>query len=242
MDKENDELPMDGPSPVVDGPTLIEEPQAEEPKEEPKQPRDESGKFAAKGEEEDAPPASGQDNVPIKALQDERRKRQELEQQLAAMQRPADPPVSIWDNDEKWQQQFGEKVTQSAVQHAALNARLDTSEMLASQAHEDFEQVKAEWLEMVQQNPELRQQALADRHPWERAYQQAKNARTMKELGATSIDDLKAKLRAELEAEMANKSPARTFPNSTVHDGSAASRAGPGWAGPTADKDILPMG
>lgn len=230
MDKENDELPMDSPNPLVDGPTL-EEPPKEEPKE-------------AKGDKEDAPPASSPESVPVKALQDERRKRQELQDQLEALkaQQSQEPPVSIWENDEKWQQQFGERVTLSAAQHATLNARLDTSEMLAAQAHEDFEQVKAEWLEMAKQNPELRQQAMADRHPWERAYQQAKNAKAMKELGATSIEDVIKAERAKWEAEMAQKSPARSFPHSTVHDGSAASRSGPGWAGPTADKDILPMG
>lgn len=231
MDKETEELSMDSPNPLVDGPTLEEE--TPEPE--------------AKGEkQEEAPPAPQSETVPVKALQDERRKRQELHDQLEALkasQQAQEPSPTIWEDDKKWQEQFGQTVTQNAAQYAAMNARLDTSEMLARQAHaEDFDQVKTEWLELAAQNPEMRQQALSDPHPWERAYQQVRNAKTMKELGASSIDDVIAKKRAEWEAEMAAKSPARSFPNSTVQDGSVSGRNGPDWAGPIADKDILPMG
>ena len=69
------------------------------------------------------------------------------------------------------------------------------SEMMVRQANPDFEDVKAEFLALAQQNPDLTRQALADPHPWSKAYQIAKNHKTMTELGATDLDTLKAKLR-----------------------------------------------
>lgn len=252
MDIEQDDtLPMDEPSAVVDGPKLTEEPQQEQqadPTEEKPSPvRDESGRFKAKekGETEGAPPASESDNIPVKALQEERRKRQELEQQLALLQQQAQqnaaPPPSIFEDEQGALNHFGSRVTQEAVQFASFNAKLDTSEMLARQAHaEDFEAAKAEFLKMAEQNPEVRQQALSDPHPWEKAYQIVKNAQTMRELGATNIDELEAKLRAKWEAEL--KSGLPKFPTSTAQDGSVAGRSGPLWNGPTPDRDLLPMG
>lgn len=248
--EKDDTLPMDGGAePIVDGPKLESEPRIEEPAQAKGPERDESGRFKAKGEKGDkdpeATPAPEPDNVPVKALQEERHKRQELEQQFQELQQriaqqQAAPPPDMFENTEGWQQHFGGQVKQEAAQFASMNARLDSSEMLAATAHDDFDEMKAEFLQMAEQNPTLRQQALADRHPWERAYQIAKNARTMKELGATSVDDLKAKLRAEIEAEL--KSSAPSFPTSTVQDGSVAGRGGPVWSGQTPDNKLLPMG
>jgi hypothetical protein len=241
-DKETDSLPMDA-EPIVDQPVLETPPSIPEPS---GPERDEHGKFKAKdkGEDNGAPPAQESENVPVKALQEERRKRQELEQQFKElqqqMQQPPAPAPDIFENTEGWQQHFGNQVAQNAAQFAAQNARLDTSEMLAATAHDDFEEMKAEFLEMAQQNPTLAEQAKADRHPWEKAYQIAKNARTMKEMGATSIEELRAGIRAELEAEMKGQAP--RFPTSTALDGSVAGRGGPVWSGQTPDKQILPMG
>lgn len=177
--------------------------------------RDEQGRFAPKGEE-DAPPASedkaakGQEA----ALVAERRKRQEaqerlekLERQFAELQAPKQPeqPPSMWEDEGKWQEHFGTQVVSTAVQQATTNAKLDMSEMMARQSFDDFEEVKAEFVTMMQENPALQQQALNDPHPWNRAYQIAKNARTMKELGATDIEGLKAKLLEQLKAEQAEQ-------------------------------------
>jgi len=245
----DDTLPMDGGAePIVDAPRLESEPNIPDAQAANGAERDEHGRFKAKGEKgenDGAPPASEPENVPVKALQEERRKRQEIEQKFAEIQQQLDqrnaaPPPDIFENTEGWQQQFGQQVTQSAAQAAAFNARLDTSEMLAATAHEDFEDMKSEFLRMVEENPTLRQQALADRHPWERAYQIARNAKTMQELGATSVEDLRAKIRAEMEAELRSSAP--RFPTSTIQDGSVAGRRGAGFSGPTPDKDILPMG
>lgn len=177
------------------------------------QPRGPDGKFAPKGTKEaDAMPAPEDTakQIPFQSYQAEKQKRQELEQQLEAlrqeMQQPKQPPApppSIWEDDQAALNHVRNDAVSEAVQQATFNAKLDMSEMMARQAHTDFDEMKADFIRMMQENPALQQQALADPHPWQKAYQIAKNARTMNELGATNIDELKAKLLEQIKAEQA---------------------------------------
>jgi hypothetical protein len=96
------------------------------------------------------------------------------------------------------------------------------SEMMAREAYSDFDDVKSEFVRMMQENPALQQQALTDPHPWQRAYQIAKNARTMQELGATNLDELKAALIEQIKAEQAQQPTAtNTIPRSLADAQSA---------------------
>lgn len=238
--------------------TPVETPEGEQ---DAGQPRDEHGRFAPKGETEGEPPA------PVEkpafdgaATIDERRKRQEaqqerdalraeleaLKQQFQANQQPKEPPApppSIWEDEQGWQQNFGGQVVQEAVTAATFNARLDMSEMMTRQANEDFEEVKAEFLALAEKNPTLREQALSDPHPWNKAYQIAKNHRAMQELGATNVADLEAKLREKIMAEMQQQAPlapARPgLPPTLATERNVGSRAGPAWSGPTPLSDLL---
>lgn len=206
------------------------------------QPRDESGRFAPKGVEtpqetaEPVPPTG--DKLPpetFKGLKEEREKRQTLERELAelrntiqSLQQPKEPPApppSIWEDEQGWQQHFGQNVVSTAVQQATLNAKLDMSEMMVRQANSDFDDMKAKFLEMASQNPSLTQQALADPHPWNKAYQIAKNAAKMEALGAVDVSELEAKIRAELEAKYAASQPQTTLPTSLADAQSARSTA-----------------
>lgn len=200
--------------------------------EEPKGPvRDEKGRFASKGETEAAPPAAVEPpEVPVKALQEERRKRQELEARLAEYearlnQQPQQPPPSLWDDEQGWQQHFGGQVVNEAVQQATLNARLDMSEMMVRQTHPDFEDKKAAFIDLMRETPGLQQKALADPHPWNFAYNYVANHQRMQELSATNVSDLEAKLRekirADLEAEYAAKAPTPVIPD-TLADAQSA--------------------
>lgn len=210
--------------------------------------RDEKGRFAAKTGVEDAGPPP--DKLPpeeFAGLKDERRKRQEaeqrlqaLEQQLQSLQNPPPPPPSIFEDEQGAFSHFGNRVVQEAVQTASLNASLNTSEMLARREHTDFEEIKAEFLALAEQNPALRQEALSDPHPWEKAYQIASNARTMKELGSTNINDLREKIKAELLAEMQGNMPSRPgIPPTLTTERNLGSRSGPQWSGPTSLSDML---
>jgi hypothetical protein len=228
----------------------VAEPVAEAPQAEA-QPRDETGKFAAKttGVEADEPQSEPpSDKLPpetFKGLKEEREKRQNLErelealrQQIQAVQQPQEPPApppTIWEDEQGWQQHFGNAVTAQA----SMNARLDMSEMLASQNH-DFDEMKAKFVEMMSQNPALQQQALQAKHPWEKAYQIAKNAKTMEELGATDLDTLKAKLREELLAEAQVQVPVTAgLPPSLTSARNVGARTGPAWSGPKSLDELL---
>lgn len=243
------ELLNDEPSEVID---VADDPQ---PDPEPaSQPRDENGRFAKKGEEESASPAPVEEPAfDHAAVKGERSRRQAAEQerdtlradiealksQLQSLQQPKEPeapPPSLWEDEQGWQQHFGGQI----AQQASFNARLDMSEMLASQAHEDFDHIKAKFLEMAQGNPALAQQALQAKHPWEKAYQIAKNAATAAELGATNIAELEAKLREQIMAEMQAQQPARPgIPPSLSGERSMGARSGPAWAGPTPLSELL---
>lgn len=250
----NDEQPNDEPQePVAEQPQAEAQPAPEQPEQpqaaEPV--RDEKGRFAPKGVETGTPPVP--DKLPqeeFKAIKDERTKRQNLEhevqalrQQLQQLQQPQGPPPSVWDDEQAWQQHFGSKVVSAAVEQASLNATLNMSEMMVRQANPDFDDVKAEFLAMAEQNPALVQQALADPHPWQRAYQTVKNHRTMQELGATDLDALKAKLREEIAAELQAQQPALpsapAFPATISNERNVGQRSGPAWSGPASLADIL---
>ncbi len=209
------------------------------------QPRAPDGKFAPKGETESASPAPVEKEPEFdhQAVIGERRRRQEaearaaeLEQRLAELQNPPAPAPDLWENTEGWQQHFGGQVVSTAVQQATFQANLNMSEMMMRQNNPDFDDMKATFLELMAENPTLQQQALADPHPWNKAYQIAKNHKTMQELGTVSVDEMKAKLREEIKAELAAQ-PIPNLPNSLADSQSSRSSVGV-FKPPTLD-DIL---
>lgn len=243
MDNSIDNILSDEPVEVTNEPVETPEPEA------PQTPRDEQGRFAPKAQPEEAgaPPAPEPDapHVPVAALKDERAKRQALEAEMAALRKqieaqqpkePPPPPPSVWDDE----QAYGGHIVSTAVQQASLNAHLNMSEMMARRDHEDFEAMKAEFLKMAEQNPTLAQQALADPDPWGKAYQIAKNAKTMAELGAVDVASLETKLREQIMAEMAQQTPAAPgLPPTLSGQRNVGTRSGPAWTGPVPLSDLL---
>ena len=226
------------PEAEIETPEVPETPEATEVEtpeatvEEPKGPvRDEKGRFAPKGETEGEPPAPIEEPtaVPLKALQEERRKRQELEQRLAdfeaRLQTPQQPAPTIWEDEQGWQQHFGSEVVSTAVQQATFNARLDMSEMMARQAHSDFEDKKTAFLELLRETPGLYEKAVSDPHPWNFAYQYVSNHERMQQLSAVNVTDLEAKLREQIKAELAAQQPVTPPVPETLADHQSA-RAG----------------
>lgn len=225
----------------------------------PERPRDEQGRFLPKGEQEPAPaiaqptepgasPAPSEPPLEHPALIGERRRRQEAERQLEeykqlANRQPPQPAPSIWEDEEGAMQHFGSQVTGQAVTQAVRLSQINTSEMLARQAHPDFQEMYDLFNDLAGQNPTIVQQALGDPHPWNRAYQIAKTHKTMQEVGATDIDALRAKIREELQQEALNSlqanKPAPSAPPTISNERSAGARTGPSWSGPAPLGDIL---
>lgn len=220
--------------------------------------RDEKGRFAAKTgvesqETADTVPPTEQRELPkeeFAGLKDERRKRQEaeererikdariaaLEAQFNTIQNPPAPAPSVWEDEQGFAGHIQSNAVSQAVQQATYNARLDMSEMMVRQANPDFEAVKAEFLSLAQQNPSIVQQALQDPHPWNKAYEIAKNHQAMQELGAVNVADMEAKLRAKIMAEMqAQPAPAANLPQSLADVQSSRGNVAPGNAYSLAD-------
>lgn len=239
-------MPLDdllNDEPIEDAPAVEQAPEGPA--------RDEHGRFAStkgvepepEGEPEPVPPTDKLPKEDYKAIREEREKRQNAEreaealrQQIAALQSPPEPPPSVWEDETAW----GGHLVNTAVQQATFNAKLDMSEMMVRQANPDFEEVKAEFLALAAENPALRQQALADPHPWNKAYQIAKNHRAMQDLGAVDVSDLESKLREKIMAELQGQAPTRPgLPPTLTTERSVASRGGPAWSGPSSLSELL---
>ncbi len=214
------------------------------------QPRDEHGRFAPKGVEESAPPAPDklpQDVYePLKAVRDENKQLKEkladFEARLNQQQNPPAPPPDMFEAPEDWQQHFGGQVVNTAIQQATLNSQLQISEMLNRRDNADFDDMKAVFLELAEQNPSLRQEALADPDPWSKAYKIAKTHKTMQELGATDVQSLEAKIREKVLAEMQQQVPPVTrqgLPPTLAAEQNVGGRTGPAWSGPKPLSELL---
>lgn len=193
------------------------------------------------GEKEQESTPEPEKTVPLSALEDERRKRQDLSKRLEALEQPkAEPeePKDLWEDTQGWQDQFGNQVVQTAVDKARMDSRLDTSEMMVRQSNPDFDAMKAKFLEMAEANPVLGQKALADPHPWNYAYNAAKNAGEMEAMGATSIEEVREQVRKEM-AEEAAESAGLKLPPTTAQARNTGSRSNPTWSGPTSLGSIL---
>ena len=186
----------------------------------------------------------------LKAAQEERNKRQQLEAKLKEIESrlPKEPEKTFWDDPEaalaKQKQEMRQEV---------LNTRLATAEIIARQRHPDFDEKIAVFSEVLQQNPALHQNWLSAPDPAEFAYQTGKNHKELQEMG--SMEELKAKieretearLRLKIEAELKAKAEAlekarADLPGSLSQARSTGTTNRPVWSGPTPLDSILGKG
>lgn len=250
-EQQQEQAPLDERSPKV---ILREKEQAAR---EEGQPRTEDGKFAPTSETppveakvEEKPKAPEQQEMTPKerallaAATDERKKRQELEARLAALEKPKEEPKPFWDDPEG-----AMKHLEKRIEGVALNTRLNTAETIARSKYQDFDEKVAVFAEIVQQNPGVQSQWLNSPDPAEFAYKMGKNHQDIQQLGSLDAvkakmeTDLRAKVRAELEAEYKAKIEASAkerealTPSLSDARGTAVNR--PVWSGPTSLDDIL---
>lgn len=261
MDKSIDELLSGNSEPVAAVEEVTEA--VELQPETTGQPRDEHGRFASKeetGVETPEPQAAPEPVVPTEqanpipqeeysALKAERRKRQELENRLQAMEqrlqaKPAnltpEEEIDFWENPQAFMAKMtGNLRTQilSDLRQEQQIERLNQSEATARQKHADYEDAFAAFQQAVQLNPRLAQELSRSEDPGEFAYSKGKAALALEQYG--SIDALLAAERAKWEAETRAYTPTVTLPSTTAADGSVGSRSGPEWGGPTPLTDIL---
>lgn len=173
-------------------------PAPEEAKGAPETPaEDPTGEKPADQPKDDAPPASKEpQHVPIDALIEERRKRQEFERQLEELrnqQKPKERPD--WHNEpdkaaSTLEQQFETRL---------LNERFNMSETLARQQYgaetidKDVEAFEA----MVKERPYLREELRNAPHPYDFVHQTVQKETMLKEMG--DPETFKQKLLADPE-------------------------------------------
>lgn len=216
---------------------------ASEPATEPKgdTPAEPTQAAAATGE----PPAPGHEkSVPLSALEAERKQRQDwkekairLEEQLKAAQAP------------QGQQQAAQQPTQIPVEEALINERLNMSEMMLRQTHNDVDEKIDRFKQELDRNPALSADLRRQTHPYKWAYEYAARLQLMDEIG-TDPNAYREKLKEQVKAELAQQvsatpeqpaaaAPAPRIPQSLATAHSVGARTAPSWTGPTPLDNIL---
>lgn len=213
-----------------------EEVTSEASTEEPKGPaRDEKGRFAPKGETPETAqvesPATPEPTLDHAALIGERRRRQEaeerlraLEQQVQQYQQPAQqvnpylgqtaqPQQTIpdrWEDPDGYDRYLIQQASQLAEEramHAVQQQRIYESAVRARAKYEDYDAAHATFGDMAQTNPSLFQQMLVAPDPAEFAYQSAKREMEIRQYG--SLDALiEARVQAALAQQATPAAPA----------------------------------
>ncbi|MGX7895473.1 hypothetical protein [Tsuneonella sp. HG222] len=224
-------------------------------------PRDEHGRFAPKQTGEQQPetaeaaevtPANPIPDDQFKGYLTEKRKRQELEQEIAALKAQfsqasqqrsePEPPVDFWDNPTGVISAEAKRAAQLAIQEfqqQQVMERINASETAAKAKYADYGDAFGAFQQAASANPALIQQMTSAGDPAEFAYKTGKRAMELEQVG--SLDALIAAERAKWEAEAraAIPAPAQTFPSTAATDGSVGVRSGPAWSGPKPINELL---
>jgi hypothetical protein len=185
----------------------------------------------------------------LRAAQDERHKRQELEAELAKLrqpqQQPGEQPKGFWDDPEGAIAKARED-----IRGELLNVRLSTAEQLARSKYQDFDQNIERFAKILDQTPGLHAQWLASPDPAEFAYKIGKNHVLLEQAG--SIDAITEKVRketevavrAKVEAEFKAKQEAlererAALPPSLTESRGTSTPQRAQWNGPTPLENIL---
>ena len=197
---------------------------------------------ATKGED-DAPPASSdeQKTVPVSALLDERRKRQELEQRLQEQEQK--PAPDVLENPEGFAQHVNESVNY-ALQNQAANMSEEIMRM--EMGDEAFEQKYQAFVELTQSNPDMGTKAMASPLPYHFALSEVDKAEKAKSL--ENVDEYEAKIRAGVEAKIraevlaevsAKAQQTASITPSLAGTSSAGTVGSSTWSGPAPLEDIF---
>ena len=182
--------------------------------------RDEAGRFAreekekaeAKPEAEQKPEPkpeqkeelSPRERAAFAAMQDERRKRQELENRLAQIEQAQKqpPPKSFVEDPDgalaRYQQEMQQQLSGAIVQ-----TKVSATEAVARAQHKDYDQIVEVFGQVCQNTPGLYQQALASPNPAEFAYRIGKNYHDLQQAG--SIEQLKERIEKEARIKVENE-------------------------------------
>lgn len=204
---------------------------------------------AKPGEDIDAEPLDPKAKAYYAKAKDEQRKRQAVERELASLraQQPQ-PPIP---NPQEHPAEFAQHV-EGRVSQAQWDTVLNTSEIAALDKYgeEKVDQAKAWFLEQRETNPGIDFALRQQRHPYKWVIEQYQHAQLLNEIGTDPNawrEQQRAAIRAELEAEHAQKPqvpvrPAAPVPPPSLANatsGSTGTSRAVAYAGPTPLKSIF---
>jgi hypothetical protein len=139
---------------------------------------------------------------------------------------------------------------ENKLNFATLSTKVQTSESIARSRYPDYDEKFAVFSQMVQEAPHLAEQAFASSDPAEFAYKTAKMQKDLQDAGGieqmrSRVEaELKAKIKAELEAEWTKreaelKKQREELPGSLTDVPGKGAPNRPVWSGPTSLDDIL---
>lgn len=193
--------------------------------------------------------------IPRDALLDERRKRQELEKQYRELQQrmQQQPPQEQVRPDWFTDPETAAGHMQREVQRQIFESRVELSEAILSEKHQDYAQMRDVFAEAAAQNPYLAQQLVQHPNPAKFAYETGKKIALQRDIG-DNPDAYRQKIEAEIlkkygidpsgqPAQPQQRQPAAPVPRSLAKEASAPARAPNGRFvpsnGPTPLEDIL---
>jgi hypothetical protein len=177
--------PSEPEAPIEETPTAEPEP---EPEAEPVEAKEEEAPAA--------PEPEPQENWTKAAVLDERRKRQALQAELEQLknQEPAEVPDIFTD-----QNAYTDYINQS-VSDQVFRARVEMSQEFMRMQDSKYDDKETQFYEMATQNPLLVEQVKAHPMPARFVVDTVNKANELRKL--ENIDEYKAKLRAEMEADI----------------------------------------
>lgn len=207
-----------------------------------------------------APPAPRQEMTDkerafLRGMEEERGKRQALEQRLAALEAgktqpgaPAGAPKTFWDDPEGALSRH-----QQEIQQVGMNTRLNTAEMIARSRLPDFDEKVQVFRDILSKaGPStaiMVQQWVSSPDPAMHAYNLGKNQLELQQLGGLDAlrekvaKETEAKVRAQIEAEVKAKSDslekARAELPGSLSDVRSSGVNRPAWGGVPTMEDIL---
>lgn len=218
----------------------------------PKEPKEEAPKVEApkvEAKPEVKPPQqemSEKERAFLRAAEEERRKRQDLERELAQY-RQQKPPEKTEEKKTFWDDPEGHfKTVEQRMAQRELAMTLKVSEQLARSKYQDFDDKIGVFAESLRATPGLHAEWIASPDPAEFAYKHGARLKEMREVG--DLDKYREKIeketRAKLEAEFKAKQEElekkrAELPGSLSDVRGTTTQQKPVYAGPTSLDDIL---
>lgn len=220
------------PAAVVEQATVTNEPETEAPKVETE--------VAPTATEE---PQDDPQSVPVKAVQDERRKRQaaeaankEMAAELAELRKPKTEEPQRPDATEDPEGAYSH--LEGSFQSALLKERINTSREMMMELKADYEEKENVFIQLAKENPSLVNQMNKSGNPAKFAYKTAENHLAIQKLtDPKTVEQMKADYEKKWNAEFEAKNPnaKRNASALAVPDLNNATSAASGHATPQAE-------